>query len=183
MPNVPEITTIKQSEIPLLRTIAEETFIDTFADDNQPENIRAYVEKSFTLEQTTQEFNTTDSHFFFARIDPDIHSSIDHNIAGYLKLNYGEAQTEHDLQNSVEIERIYARPNHQGKGVGKALMQHSITQARHAGASWLWLGVWERNSHAIEFYKRQGFQPFGQHDFYMGSELQHDLMMKLNIQA
>jgi diamine N-acetyltransferase len=32
----------------------------------------------------------------------------------------------------------------------------------------LWLGVWEKNEHAIAFYKKIGFVELGAHSFYMG---------------
>ena len=78
----------------------------------------------------------------------------------------------------MEIERIYLRGEYHGQGFGKALMQKSADLALKSGRDWLWLGVWEENKPAIEFYSRQGFEPFSQHDFYMGDNLQRDILMK-----
>lgn len=41
----------------------------------------------------------------------------------------------------------------------------------------LWLGVWEKNEKAIEFYKKLGFVQTGTHSFYMGDEEQIDYIM------
>ena len=120
-----------------------------------------------------QRSNQPNSTFFFAYAGKE--------IAGYLKLNTKGAQTEQGLKNALEIERIYAARSFHGKGVGKALMQKSITIAGDINADWLWLGVWDQNKHAIEFYERQGFKIFGHHNFLMGAELQHDILMKLAI--
>ena len=174
MKNLPDISAVQMREIPLLRDIAQNTFVDSFAKGNSPENFNAYIDRNFTLAQISEEFHRPNSHFYFARIDGQ--------IAGYLKLNTGAAQTDQTLSKAVkktaEIERIYAKRDFQGAGAGKALMQKSIEFAGVAKVDWLWLGVWDQNHYAIEFYKWQGFEIFGGHDFWMGDELQHDIMMK-----
>jgi ribosomal protein S18 acetylase RimI-like enzyme len=42
----------------------------------------------------------------------------------------------------------------------------------------LWLGVWEKNERAINFYHRWGFEKFGEHDFILGDDVQTDWLMK-----
>jgi len=171
MENLYNVVPVQEHQIDILRALAHETFVDTFASMNTPENIASYTLKTFSQKQVSSELNVLGSSFFFACFGDD--------IAGYLKLNTGAAQTEQDLPNAMEIERIYAKRSFLGKGVGKALMQKSIAEAKSANLDWLWLGVWEENERAIEFYKRQSFQIFGQHDFFMGDELQRDILMKL----
>lgn len=173
MANSITIASVQDFQVELLRDLAKEIFIDTYAEANSARNITDYVDKAFSLRQISREYNQPNSTFFFAYVDE--------KIAGYLKLNTKGAQTEQGLKNALEIERIYAARSFQGKGVGKALMQKSITIANDINADWLWLGVWDQNKHAIEFYKRQGFEVFGHHDFLMGTELQHDMLMKLAI--
>jgi ribosomal protein S18 acetylase RimI-like enzyme len=56
-------------------------------------------------------------------------------------------------------------------------MQACIEQARMRGVEVLWLGVWERNEHAIGFYKRWGFELVGTHLFQLGQDLQTDYVM------
>ena len=154
-----------------LRDLAEETFLETFASQNEPGNISAYVAATFSAERVAQELANEDSSFYF--IETEI------GTAGYLKLNRGSAQTEQDLVNALEIERVYVRREFQGTGAGRALMHLAIEIAKAASMAWIWLGVWDQNRKAIEFYKKAGFVEFGQHDFLMGNEVQRDLMMKL----
>ncbi len=156
-----------------LRDIAEETFLDTFAAQNEPENITEYVAAAFSSDRVAAELENKESEFFFIENGSD--------VAGYLKLNRGTAQTEQSVANALEVERIYVRRKHQGTGAGKALMLHAISMAGLANLDWLWLGVWDQNVKAIEFYKKSGFVEFAHHDFYMGKELQRDIMMKLAI--
>jgi ribosomal protein S18 acetylase RimI-like enzyme len=44
---------------------------------------------------------------------------------------------------------------------------------------YVWLGVWEKNLRAIQFYKKNGFVEFDQHLFILGDDPQTDIMMKL----
>ena len=173
-----KIVPVREAEIAALRDISEETFIEAFASANDPVHFKTYIDKAFTLVQISREWHMDGSEFYFAKLGD--------SLAGYLKLNRGEAQTDHDvaihlktgLGDVMEIERIYLRGEYHGQGFGKALMQKSADLALKSGRDWLWVGVWEENKHAIEFYSRQGFEPFSQHDFYMGDDLQRDLLMK-----
>ena len=69
-------------------------------------------------------------------------------------------------------------PDKIGKGVGKKLMEASIDIAKEKGKKALWLGVWENNQRAIDFYTKWGFQKFSEHAFMLGNEIQTDWLMK-----
>jgi ribosomal protein S18 acetylase RimI-like enzyme len=79
----------------------------------------------------------------------------------------------------LEIRRIYASQDFLGKGVGKELMQAAIREARQRGSGCVWLGVWEKNQRAIDFYRKWGFQEVGIHIFAVGDDPQHDIVMEL----
>jgi GNAT superfamily N-acetyltransferase len=82
---------------------------------------------------------------------------------------------------AVEIARIYAVKNSIGKGVGSALMNKCIEISRKRNYPLVWLGVWEHNHHAIDFYARWGFEKFAEHDFILGNDVQKDWLMKKQI--
>ena len=103
-------------------------------------------------------------------------------IIGYLKLNFDDAQTEIVNQgDSFEIERIYILSNFQRKGFGEDVLSKAISLGKNKGYSFLWLGVWEQNENAIDFYTKKGFQIFNKHIFQLGDDLQTDLLMGLKI--
>jgi len=101
-------------------------------------------------------------------------------VVGYLKLNWGNAQTEKTTENTLEIERIYVVKEYQGKKIGNILIQKSIEIGKSKNIDYLWLGVWNKNTKAIKFYKNNGFLPFNKHEFLLGTESQVDIMMKLS---
>lgn len=79
---------------------------------------------------------------------------------------------------AIEIARIYAVRHFIGKGTGSALMQKCIDIAKEMNREVVWLGVWEHNKLAIDFYSKWGFEKFGEHVFVLGNDPQTDWMMK-----
>lgn len=98
-------------------------------------------------------------------------------VAGYLKVNTGAAQSEPMGDEALEIERIYILEKFQKHGLGKQLFNKALEIAQEGGKGKIWLGVWEKNENAIAFYERLGFVQTGSHSFYMGDEEQIDFIM------
>ncbi|MBB3763264.1 GNAT family N-acetyltransferase [Sphingomicrobium lutaoense] len=169
-----EIVAVGPQDVAVLAAIGRRTFIETFESGNDPEDFADYLEKAFAEAQLLGEIGAVGSHFFFARVDGE--------VAGYLKLNMDEAQTEKVAGRTLEIERIYVDGAFQGAGVGKALFDFALGIARDEGIEAIWLGVWEDNPKAIRFYERQGFEPFGVHSFTIGKDVQRDIMMRLELE-
>ena len=81
----------------------------------------------------------------------------------------------------MEVERIYVLQKYQGLKAGQALLNKSILLAKEKHLDFIWLGVWENNKKAIQFYEKNNFIVFDKHYFLLGTEKQTDLMMKLNL--
>ncbi len=160
-------------DLPLLQEVGYETFNETFKDQNSPENMNTYLESAFNLNQLEKELSNTSSQFFFVYFNSE--------VAGYLKVNINDAQTEEMGDESLEIERIYIKGKFQKHGLGKFLFNKAMEMAIECNKKKIWLGVWEKNDNAIAFYKKMGFVQTGTHSFYMGDEEQTDLIMTKTI--
>lgn len=160
-------------DLQALRQLAWETFDETFKDQNTAENMKAYLEKAFNLQQLEEEMSNPSSQFFFIYFD--------NVLAGYLKVNMDEAQTEKLGTDTLEVERIYVRKSFHKMGLGKYLLNRAVEIAEEFGKSKIWLGVWEKNENAIAFYEKMGFVQRGSHSFFMGDEEQLDYIMVKNI--
>ncbi|MFF3922198.1 GNAT family N-acetyltransferase [Paenibacillus lactis] len=156
-------------DLAFLQDISVETFHETFKDQNSPENMKAYLDKAFNLNQLEREISNSFSEFYFIYYNGE--------IAGYLKVNTDNAQTEMMGHDSLEIERIYVKGQYQKLGLGKILLNKAMDIALARNKQNVWLGVWERNENAIAFYKKMGFVQTGSHSFYMGDEEQRDFIM------
>jgi diamine N-acetyltransferase len=168
-----EIKRVTLDDIEQLQKIGRQTFSETFSAGNTEEDMNKYLEEGFSLEKLTTELNNPDSEFYFAEID--------NNVIGYLKLNYGQSQTELQDEGALEIERIYVLKAYHGKKVGQLLYEQAMQIARQKNADYVWLGVWEKNSRAISFYQKNGFVAFDKHIFKLGNDEQTDIMMKLQL--
>ncbi len=156
-------------DLPKLQEISYETFNETFKEQNSPENMHAYLERAFNLEQFEKELSKVFSNFFFVYLNNE--------LAGYLKVNTNDAQSEEMGNDLLEIERIYIKNKFQKHGLGKYLLKKAIEVALEQNKKKIWLGVWEKNENAIAFYQKMGFVQTGAHSFYMGDEEQIDIIM------
>lgn len=164
------IRQLSPQDIQPLRDISIRTFREAFSDQNAAEHMDAYIAEAMSEERLTAELANEASEFFFAFHEEE--------LSGYLKINFGTAQTEQLDGPCMEIERIYVYASAYGLGVGQALLDVAITRAREEDLSFVWLGVWEHNSRAKRFYGKNGFKAFGTHIFYLGSDAQTDVLMK-----
>jgi ribosomal protein S18 acetylase RimI-like enzyme len=60
-------------------------------------------------------------------------------------------------------------------------MRAVLETVRTVGSDRIWLGVWERNGRALAFYRKFGFEVFGDHVFQFGRDPQRDLIMALEV--
>ncbi len=168
-----EITKATLSDIDQLQKIGRQTFQETFSESNSEENMKNYLEEGFSNEKLTAELNDQNSEFYF--------SILDNEVIGYLKINFGESQTELKDSKALEIERIYVSKEFHGKSIGQLLYDKAIQIAKLKNVDYVWLGVWEENPRAISFYKKNGFVEFDKHIFKLGNDEQTDIMMKLKL--
>lgn len=159
------IRPVQSNEATVLQALGASTFRETFETQNSKENLEAYLSKSFALSNVKAQLKALESEFYFAVVDEE--------ILGYLKLNTSEK--------GLEIERIYVRQTAQGTGIGKAMFELSLSLAKTRKAEWLWLGVWQENIKAIEFYKRQGMEVFDTRTFQLGNDPQDDFLMRMRL--
>lgn len=165
-----EIKRVTLNEIQRLQEIGRKTFYETFSQGNDEENMKQYLEEGFSEAKLTAELSNEHSEFYFA--------SLDDKIIGYLKLNFGNSQTELQDSSSLEIERIYVLSKYHGKKAGQVLYEKAIQVAEEKNVNYVWLGVWEENPRAIRFYQKNGFVEFDKHIFKLGDDEQTDIMMK-----
>lgn len=171
--NTIEIIKATVSDLETIQKISIQTFIETFAAVNTTQNIADYIKNSLNTEQLTAELNNVNSQFYLAYSDTE--------VVGYLKINFGDAQTESINENALEVQRIYVLQNFHGKNIGQLLLDEVKKIAQITNVDSVWLGVWEENHRAIRFYTKNGFVVFDKHVFIMGNDEQTDLLMRFEI--
>ena len=169
-----EIQKATLNDLEILQKISIQTFTETFAAINTPDNIANYINDSFNTKQLTTELSNRNSMFYLAYSNAV--------AVGYLKINFGDAQTETHDQNALEVHRIYVLQTFHGKNIGQLLLNEAKKLAENNGIASIWLGVWEENYRALQFYAKNGFVVFDQHVFTLGNDKQTDLLMQLRLQ-
>ena len=154
----------------LIADISHQTFYETFAADNRKEDMDKFLNEQFTKGKLILELAYPENTFLLAFTGDQ--------VAGYVKVRDSAPPKSLGSGRALEIARIYAMTSMIGKGVGKKLMQASIDIAIEKEKEVIWLGVWEKNQRAIDFYIRHGFEKFDETDFLLGDDLQRDWLMK-----
>jgi len=171
--------TIRRGELadaPAIAAFAARIFHESFAADNRPEDMAAYMAIAFGPEQQQRELSDGAHTYLIAEQNGD--------IAGYALIRAdGEIPECVAIRPAVEIVRFYVdRPWH-GRGVAAPLMVACEGEARRRGARGMWLGVWERNFRATGFYTKCGFRDVGSHSFVLGTDVQTDRVMARELGA
>lgn len=151
-----------------LATLGRTTFVATFGHTDTAENITAYVDAAFNVDQISAELGNPESEFYFVLID-------DHPV-GYLKINIGAAQTEPYGDEYLEIQRLYLTRDVHGQGIGSLLMELALERGRALGKDKAWLGVADFNEPALRLYRKFGFRKIGEHYFTIGETTDVDLI-------
>jgi len=161
------------SDAALLAELGAKTFADTFAADNTPEDMAAYLATAFGPTQQAAELADPDCFFLIAE---------KHAVPiGYALLRSHAAPDCVTGTQPVELVRLYVAQESIGSGVGAMLMQSCIDEAKENGFDTLWLGVWEHNHRAQKFYSKWDFRTVGTHAFQLGSDAQTDYLMQRDL--
>ncbi len=161
----------KIADAALISRLGEVTFFDTFNGTCTDDDMKVFIEDYFNEKQACKELQDANDFYFIAFVD-DI-------AAGYIRIK--EEQSDVEVirsKNGIELKRIYVLKEYHSKKIGAALMKFVLDFAVDKGYELLWLGVWEHNERAIQFYKKFGFEDTGfQHPFPIGNTPQTDNWM------
>ncbi len=164
------ITIANTNDAEMLTSLSITTFCETFMKDNKKEDMDKYIAEEMNIDRLAEELADKNNLFFLARYNE--------TIVGYAKMRAIKKPDELKSNDPIELERIYVLNEWHDKKIGAALMDHCIAYAISEQHDVLWLGVWEHNNKAVNFYKRYGFEFFGSHIFQLGDDQQTDVLMK-----
>jgi ribosomal protein S18 acetylase RimI-like enzyme len=167
------IRTARLEDVEALAALAEETFRDAFAKDNDPADMDAYCASAFSVD--AQRSLLGDPAIATLLVEDDAGA-----LVGYAQLRDGTAP---EITGSAPIElwRFYVVRTHHGSGIARALMDAVVAAAVGRNRDTLWLGVWERNHRARAFYAKHGFVDVGAHAFELGNDVQTDRLLARTI--
>ncbi len=160
----------KESDIPALSKVAKKTYTETFGD-------------GLTTEQLTTVLETTRSETYFKSIinkDTIIVALINDKLIGYIQISDIRYKTKKIKTSKKDqaIHSIYILPDYQSKGIGKTLMDTAFNHPRIKKANRIFIDVYEKNTRALNFYKKYGFKTAGNVEVIIdGKPIGHDLVL------
>lgn len=106
----------------------------------------------------------------------------DGTLAGYCQLvlrdSFDPAST---ARAPITLSQLYCAASATGSGLGSALMDWAIAEARARGADEMRLSVWAGNHGAQRFYARHGFEHVADIGFWVGSQRDDEFLYSLKI--
>ncbi|WP_224369967.1 GNAT family N-acetyltransferase [Hyalangium versicolor] len=173
LPPVVRIRLARLADAATLTELGARTFRDSFAAENTPEDMEAFLASHYRPEIQEAELRDSSLQYLLAEISGA--------PAGFALMRDGAREQGVRAERPLNLLRLYVDRPFLGAKVGAALMLRCIEEGRTRGHDVLWLGVWEHNTRARAFYRRWGFTEVGEMHFKLGSDLQRDLVLALTL--
>lgn len=168
------IFTIRQAttaDCAAIAALGHSVFASTFGHSMPPHDLEAYLDATYTTEHMLANLQDTSQTVLVATTPRN-------QLAGFLVIVRGSTDPSiASYPDTVELLRFYIDTPFHGSGVAHTLMEKGEAVARGEGFQTMWLGVWEENGRAQNFYRRWGYEPVGSHDFVTGETISRDLIM------
>ncbi len=135
----------EESDIPLIREMATESFVQTYKDIVSPEQMEYMMDMMYSLPNLAQQF--AEGHIFYLMYD---------NLAQ--AVGYGSIEPHGDM--TYHLQKLYLMPNVHGKGYGAILFGHLLCEIKRLCGGEpcrVELNV-HRENIATGFYYRQGMK-------------------------
>ncbi len=167
------IKTVNPDDWPLLLDISRQTFVEAYAKDTDAADMNLYLSQDLTASIMQQQLQQPTTRFFFLQNEEE--------VMAYAKLRWDRPHEHFNGTAAIELERLYTRKAHWGKGLGSQLLAHCLAFAKRHQFEWMWLLVWHKNEAGIRFYQRHGFEHFGFKKFKFGTDVTNDWVMKRRV--
>ena len=151
------IVRANKHHVQLLSEIAKQTFVESHGNSAASDDIDIYVTKNYSADIFKNELSDT----------KNIYHIIYHQnrAAGYSKIILDTPYSNSQIKNIAKLERLYLLKEFYNLQLGQQLFQFNINFSIKNNQKGIWLYVWKENQRALNFYKKNGFQIVGSHDF------------------
>lgn len=159
-----------------LAQLGRESFCATFAQMYRPEDLNAFLQEVYSVDAVEQEI-----------ADPAIThqlacDSVSGALTGFVKLRQPSGYAGHsDAAKPIALGQLYTDPALTGQGIGAALMDWALAEARARGCDAIQLSVWSGNFGAQRFYQRYGFAKIADIHFWVGQQCDEEFLYELRL--
>jgi ribosomal protein S18 acetylase RimI-like enzyme len=159
-----------------LAELGRASFCAAFEHLYAPADLSAFLEQVYTPAAVAEEI--ADPAIFHQLAADEVSGA----LTGFIKLKHpGGYPGYSDAANPITLAQLYTAPGRTGEGIGAALMDWALGQARARGCDAVQLSVWSENFGAQRFYQRYGFAHIADIDFYVGNHRDDEFLYELRL--
>ena len=173
---IPSLATISKNRMHKIKTrlaekkdaeyialLARITFTETFGHffrDRQ--DLLNYYDSTFSVEKIERSISKSNNIYWI--------SFLDRLPVGYAKLKLNSKSEFIESENICQLQKIYVLKDFLSMKIGLELQNLLLEKAKELEFEKIWLSVLNSNERALNFYKKNGFEKIGNHDFQIGKE-------------
>lgn len=162
------------TDVPTLATLGRDSFVAKFGAMYRPEDLAAFLDSHHTPQVVAGQLGDPVYRVMLAERQGA--------LAGYCKLVLECGWPEYARgRRAIELKQLYAAPRATGGGIGSALMDWALSEARALGANEIQLSVWSGNTDAQRFYHRYGFAKVADTHFWVGEQCDDEFLFARTI--
>lgn len=161
-------------DIPALADLGRESFCTTFAHLYAPEDLAAFLKQAYSIDGVTGDYHDPNLVYRLAQDDS--------GLAGYCKIALNSPYADQsDAHDPMGLNQLYTAPGRTGQGIGAALMQWALDEARGRCKDAIQLSVYAENYGAQRFYQRYGFTKIADIEFWVGNHCDPEFLYELRL--
>lgn len=161
-------------DIPALAELGRISFCEKFAHLYSDEDLDSFLQQVYSIEGVTGDFHEPN---FVYRLAED-----ESGLTGYCKIAIVSGYAEYsDAKRPMGLYQLYTAPDRTGEGIGAALTDWALAQARERGADAIQLSVYSENYGAQRFYERYGFAKIADIGFWVGKQRDAEFLYELKL--
>jgi len=157
----------------VLSELALRIFLDTFAAQNNPEDVELHAQHSYSREIQLEEINDPAFTYLIAEVDG--------KAVAFAMIGLPRSESCARFEAPIELFRFYVDKEWHGKGIAQPMMKACENVALSLGGRTICLSVWLENPRAIRFYEKMGFRKEGTQPYVLGNDVQTDWVMVRNV--
>ncbi|MGZ3172753.1 MAG: N-acetyltransferase family protein [Croceibacterium sp.] len=166
-PAVPE-------DAPALAALAAEAFVAAFGHLYRHEDLAAFLAEERTAEAYREHLHDPRTRIALAETAGE--------LAGYALIHWpSNFASESDASRPLALHQLYCAPAATGRGIGAALMDWALTEARALDCDAIQLSVYSENFAAQRFYARYGFSKIADIGFMVGTQRDAEFLLELKL--
>lgn len=164
------------ADVSVLAALGRDSFTDAFGHLYRRQDLAAFLAETHAEAVIAGEIAGRECRHALA---VQVGDAGDGALLGYCKLRYPSKLAAHSTaRNPLELGQLYCAAAATGRGIGTALMDWALAEARAGGHDAVLLSVYSGNEGAQRFYARCGFAKIADIHFRVGEQLDEEYLFE-----